>query len=42
MTQAQLLVLRLGPNFQFYMLHELQKFELTLDQFSCEEAIKNF
>ena len=23
------------------MLYELQKFELTLDQLSCEEAMKN-
>ena len=27
---------------QFYIQHELQKFELTLDQLSCEEAMKNF
>ena len=27
-------------NLQFYMQHELQKFELTLDQLSCEEAMK--
>ena len=29
-------------NLQFYIQHELQKFELTLDQLSCEEAMKNF
>ena len=29
-------------NLQFYMQHELQKFELTLDQLSCEEAMKHF
>ena len=29
-------------NLQFYMQHELQKFELTLDQLSCEKAMKNF
>ena len=29
-------------NLQFYMQHELQKFELTLDQLSSEEAMKNF
>ena len=29
-------------NLQFYMQRELQKFELTLDQSSSEEARKNF
>ena len=29
-------------NLQFYMQHELQKFELTLDQLSSKEAMKNF
>ena len=29
-------------NHQFYMQHELQKLELTLDQLSSEEAMKNF
>ena len=29
-------------NLQIYMQHELQKFELTLDQLSCEEAMKSF
>ena len=29
-------------NLQFHMQHELQKFEPTLDQISCEEAMKNF
>ena len=29
-------------NLQFYIQHELQKFELTLDQLSSEEAMKNF
>ena len=36
MTQTQFF------NLQFYMQHELQKFELTLDRLSCEEAMKNF
>ena len=29
-------------NIQFYMQHEIRKFELTPDQLSCEEAMKNF
>ena len=29
-------------NLQFYMQYELQNFEQTLDQLSCEEAMKNF
>ena len=29
-------------NLQFYMQHDLQKFELTADQLSCEEAMKHF
>ena len=29
-------------NLQFYMQHELQKFELTLDQLRSEEAMTNF
>ena len=29
-------------NIQFYMQHEIQKFELTPDQLSCEEAMKIF
>ena len=28
-------------NLQFYMQHELQNFDLNLDQLSCEEAMKN-
>ena len=29
-------------NLQFHMQHELRKFDLTLDQLSYEEAMKNF
>ena len=29
-------------NLQFDMQNEFQKFELTLDQLSCEETMKNF